>query len=354
MKVGILTYHRAVNAGAVLQAYALQETLVEMGYEAFVVDYNLQCIENAYKPLRKLDIRHPRGFLYELITSFVRKKRFNKFQEFNRQNLRVTELSNLSYMDFAILGSDQIWNSSICGGRLDPMFFNADKRYFAKQGIAYAASTMSVEKLTPQDLDDFAEWLPKLKGIGVRESKLGRFIKNKFSIDVTDVLDPTLIASKTIFQKFIGDRPIVEKYLLFYEVWHNDLVERKAREIATQKNLQFVSISGSDIRKAKADVIQVFSPEDFVNYIYHADHVVTSSFHGTAFSLIFEKSFNVVCEEPHQAVRLKELLKIVGCDNLLTFKMESVDDTAPDYSSVNEKLSKLKNQSRQFLLNNIR
>lgn len=353
MRLGILTFHRAINVGAVLQAYALQQTLRKLGHETYIIDYQPDYVEKAYKSLRKLDIRHPAGLLYELSTSFMRKRRLNKYRRFREQYLNIKPLHVLSSCDYAILGSDQIWNSSITGGRFDLTFFNKNSEVRAKRGIAYAASTMSVDRLTDKDFQDFSKFLPTLNAIGVRERKFAQFLSDKYRLKITEVIDPTLLADPYIFEPFVSKSPCEKEYLVFYEIWHSDEIEKKAREIAQEKGLKFIGISGSDIRFTNRDIHQSVSPSSFVNYIAHASHIITSSFHGTAFSLIFNKQFNVICEKPHQSNRMQELLDNMGLSNKLTFKSESVDGKLIDYDLIRARLDALRRNSIKFIIDNI-
>lgn len=355
MKIGILTFHRAINAGAVLQAYALQETLCSLGYDARIVDYNPSYVTNAYLPIRSLNILHPMGCFYEILSSYSRKKRIKKYLEFSNRYLKIFPLKQVKSLDAVVLGSDQIWNPHITGGSFDKVFFNASSDIKIPRAIAYAASTMSTGRLTEKDISELGQYLPGLTAIGVREKGLGDFINTNYDVKSTLVLDPTLIAPKDLFQKMaLSSTPFVkEDYLLFYEVWHNSSVEKKARQLANMKGLKFIGLSGADIRMPSKGVRQVYSPLEFVSLIANASHIVTSSFHGTAFSLIFEKQFNVVCEEPHQAVRMQELLSIIGRNDLLSYKLNDSSDIPIDYTIVNAILENHRHQSISFLHENI-
>lgn len=187
-----------------------------------------------------------------------------------------------------------------------------------------------------------------------KREKLGEFLSARYNLSVTEVIDPTLLAPKEIFDPFVSKPSCASDYLLFYEVWHNDEVENKAREVARDKGLKFIGISGSDIRMHKTGIRQIVSPSDFVSYIANASYVVTSSFHGTAFSLIFEKQFNVICEEPHQAVRMKELLNRIGLNEKLTFRMTGIDNKPIQYEMVREKIVAYRDESIKFIQDSLR
>lgn len=353
MKIGILTFHRAINAGAVLQAYAMQETLKIFGHESFVIDYKPEYVTNAYKPLRSISILHPRGTFYEIWSAAFRDRRIKRYEEFLRNNFRLLPLDQASACDLFILGSDQIWNSSITGGRLDPVFFNQNLNIKAPIAIAYAASTMSTDRLTEKDKRLLSSYLPKLDAIGVREKALSDHILKDFGIKADLVLDPTLIAPKSIFDRLITEKAPADEYLCFYEVWHNEYVENKARQLAKEKGLEFLGLCGADIRFPRKDIKQVYSPDEFVSLIAGASHVVTSSFHGTALSLIFKKQFNVICEEPHQAVRMQELLALINRQDLFSYKMEPTSNRPIDYKEVNNILDNYRKRSLRFLNENI-
>ena len=104
----------------------------------------------------------------------------------------------------------------------------------------------------------------------------------------------------------------------------------------------------------RKDILQIFSPDEFVNLVANASHIVTSSFHGTAFSLIFEKQFNVVCEEPHQAVRMQELLEKIGYSDKFSYRLEPVTNRIIDYVEINEILNKERIHSLKFLSDNLK
>lgn len=355
MRLGILTFHRAINFGAVMQAYAMQETLKKLGTEVAIIDYYPKYFASAYKTVRSFSLKHPRGALYEILTMYWRLCRNIKYKKFRDENLNLLEYEELNTCDYVILGSDQIWNSHITGSQLDSSFFNQNKSNKAKHAIAYGVSTMSIDRITQQDLSLFSEWLPQLDGISIREQSVAEFISKKCKIKVDTVIDPTFLAGSSIFTKFIHPhRPIKERYLLLYEVWHYTDVERKAREIAKARGLKIIIVSGAEIRKPHKNLIQAASPIELLNLIAYAEHIITSSFHGMAFSIVLNKQFNAVCGEYNQSVRLSDFLKKVNLQKKLSFNMEDTDDTFIDYSVINEYILRERELSLKFLNDHIR
>ncbi len=352
MKIGILTFHRAHNYGAVLQAYALQEILKKEGHDVEIIDYRQQYIER-YKYLFLINKCFIKGSLYKSIRSTfyqiknIPKKIIQKrnFIDFTNRNLNISKLiSNNSKeipnnYDLYIHGSDQIWNPKMFGGQYDPVFFGNYKVLSGKK-ISYAAS-FSFEELNNQSKQTFKHYLKNLDSISVREKELVSLISEFTSKTIYDVLDPTLVANINIWDK-IAIKPKEKKYVLIYQVKYNKLTEQMAQKIASIKNLEIL-----DINKYGNIPIGLY-----IGLFKNANYIITTSFHGTAFSIIFNKPFYSIALGSGSDMRIKSLLKKINLEMRFVNNIpKTINDL--DYKEINKKLTTHKENSLNFLINSL-
>ncbi len=358
MKIGILTFHCANNYGAVLQAYGLQEYLKKLGYDTYIVDYRPKYITSQYKTFAKelpqgnlpMKVKH---LLRNILIIPIRKRRCKVFNLFRRNRLKIFKLNlNNSENDFDsfIFGSDQIWNQSLTGGNLDKIFLGDFPAANGKKLIAYAASTGSLKNISNKS--EIIDQLLKFKAIGVREQSLDIFIGNNIPNSIHSLtLDPVLLAGKQIFEKLI--KPIYpdtkKKYLLLFQLGYDIHVEKIASQIANEKGLNLVKISSYFESLTDSNIISDASPEQFLAYVKNASYVVTTSFHGTAFSILFEKDFNTIGLSETVSERMINLLLQLGLEDRFYNNSNKINTTEINYRSVNKKLEQLRIASRSFI-----
>ncbi|MGN0417679.1 polysaccharide pyruvyl transferase family protein [Anaerostipes faecalis] len=361
-KVGIITFHQAINYGAVLQAYALKEVCEELGYEAHIVNYAASDTTEKPKPIHKFMIsKNKKVALLNLVRSLMSyigdQERWRLFYQFRKEFLSESvlctipeEIIQLGY-DVYISGSDQIWNYKITGNYFDPVLFG--EMNTNAQQVVYAASSHD----TPFPLDmefKFKDRLEKMPlAVSIREKKLADYVCELIGVKYPVVLDPTLLAGREIFEK-IPDMSIPKKpYILIYQIDSNPACDITVRtlekrfkcDVYTMTVPRLGSIHG---RKGIA------GPEKFLSLLKGADFLVTNSFHGIALSLLFEKQFYVY-ENGGVMTRIDGLLSELG---LLGRKINNSTDIDRsdiiDYKQINFYLDKLRNESRQFLLDGLK
>ena len=308
MKTGILTFHNAPNYGAVLQAFASVRLLQSMGHEAFVLDYRNGAVSSSGSPyywdrgrFKKEGLRYL--LKYPLLVT-ARLKRTRAFNRFIRQRLPLCPCSEASGLDLLLVGSDQVWNKQITGGR-DPFYFG--ERFPQVRKVAWAASAGK----TVPDKDDIELISRNFAAVSVRECSLSEQIPGN-----TLLSDPTLMLSAVQWRELVHH--VGGKYLLAYPMLFEEEVMATARSKARELNLELKVLSPS-VRLGSAS-IQAASPEDFLSLIDSASYVVTSSFHGAVFSLLFERPHTFVYHDdprfdtllsadiPGMAARAKEFL----------------------------------------------
>ena len=355
MKIGIITFHCAHNYGAVLQCYALQEFLKDLGHEVKVMDYRPSYLTKGYRPLRFIASRHIdlmlKAFMVDILKFPIMLRRYRAFSRFIEGRLdlssRCDAQSFVSDMDVYIFGSDQIWNpwitnggDNIYMGRLP--FEKGNKTY-----VAYAAS-LGMDSLAKTDQERFAEQLKNFDSISVRECSFKNMLASLTDKNVELVLDPTLLAPRSVWDK-LDDNVKDSGYVLVYQVRKDSAPMAFAKHIARQLNAEVVTLDTFFSWRMGREKKSSASPEEFVAYFKHARCVVTTSFHGTAFSVIFNKTF--YCLELGDGCdgRSKSLLHSLHLDERMVDKLDRPVYSDVDYKEANEILSGLRKSSEQFL-----
>lgn len=363
MKIGILTFHCAHNYGAVLQCYALQETLSQLGHKVEIIDYRPQYLLDPYNIFNKKRIisKNPIEFLKNIVKEFlilyIRIKRYNRFNRFiiNRLNLShpIYDKEIPSNYDVYIMGSDQIWNPQITNG-FDDIYFG--QFLFTKKNqkyIAYAAS-MEVKSLSSHDAEYYKNNLKNFNAISVREKTLAELLQPLSTTAIQSVIDPTLLINSNIWGNIIKEPKIKnKKYVLVYQVRYNSKVVKIAQKIAKQINGIVIELSSSISLKKIMQSKQSVSPEEFLGYIKNASFVITTSFHGTAFSIIFKRPFYCIQLNDGNDTRSSSLLNSLGLSNRMLTIDEEPKPNLIEYESVYGLLNDLRKQSLYFLRKSI-
>lgn len=175
-------------------------------------------------------------------------------------------------------------------------------------------------------------------------------LEEESSQNISVNVDPTLLVEKNVWNKLVGNRSQKERYIFVYTLEINEELIKTAKKLADEKKLKIVFCDlknryGSvGISKYTAD------PLDFLELIKHADYVITNSFHGTVFSLIFEKQFISI---PHRtrSTRVKDLLETVGIPERIVYTCDTcIDiDNSIDFESVQKKIDELRKESIDFI-----
>lgn len=359
MKLGILTFHCAHNYGAVLQCFGLQEYLKSLGHEIFVIDYRPKYLAKGYKKHSRQDwiCANPKLTLTKLINEpkffASRGRRFDNFNQFIETNLNLypyTQGMDFSEFDAIFLGSDQIWEAPITGGKFDDVFFGVGAKC---KVISYAASNKSTQ-LTDDEITYYKKQLSRFSGIGVREITLQQLLSPIVDRPVVLNVDPTLLAGNLLKEGIDDKRLLNYKYVLVYEIVEHRQVIDKAREYAKGIGAEVVMLSAylqytdTDIRDQEA------SPADFVNYIRHAECVFTTSFHGTAISILCQTPFYCFRQRTSSDLRIESLLKMVGLEERFVEMNEQLQEKDVDFLAAMQLLENATNNSRNFIMESIK
>ena len=294
MRIGILTFHNADNYGAVLQCYALQETLKNQypNDEVYVIDYKCPAIEKSYVP--HINFKRP----WSILTYFKTKKKRKKFEQFRKKYFNLGS-PDFSKYDMIYYGSDQIWNPSIT---------NRDLMYFGKGyngiKIAYAASDGGKMEYD----SEICKLLNSFSSVSCREKTMKEKLAD-IKLPIDTILDPVFLLSKEEWMK-IAKKPKEKNYVLVYKIRENLNFNSEAEKLGEKFNKKVIQIVYvKTLRKYfyEKQTFVAITPEQFVGYFAYADFVLTTSFHGTAFSIIFDKAFYVL-EIDNASERITDLL----------------------------------------------
>jgi polysaccharide pyruvyl transferase WcaK-like protein len=361
MKAGILTFHRAENFGATLQVFALQKIIENFGADVEIIDYRCPNIENSYKIFKFPNLFERKNvfvtlynFLQHILSIRFRRIKKQKYHDFWRKHLKISASPILSPNEIPtnynlyICGSDQVFNFSISGN--DKIFFGEFEVVHGSKKVSYAAS---MEYYCFKDIERNSEKYRKLLAnfdkISVRENILAEKLQPLYNEKIQVVLDPTFLVEKNVFEDIATNLNMTEKYVLIYHLrWTKEAIEI-AQKIADEKKLKIIQVYAGFKAFIKGDEHkQNLGPEELLSYIINADFIITTSFHGTALSLIFEKQFFVLALGSH--TRQRNLLKDLGIEQRMIKGVNELDvNELIDYESVNIDLKKLKESSLNFL-----
>ena len=354
MKIGILTFHCAINFGAVLQAFGLFQYLRSLGHDVSVIDYRPDYLIKPYRPFysRRLHAWKKSWILRfilitkEVLSIPIRFKRERLFKRFVKDYLHLSPLQldeKANDFDAFVFGSDQIWNRTIT--QSDAVFWGNAPAFEEKKRIAYAASAGCVKDLS----EDAMMTLERFDAVSVREKSLADYLKSFTTKKIDTVLDPVLLAGKEFFSA-IATTKYRPPYLLYFSLEGDVKLRPIAERLAKKRNLELIEVMSSNICFTKGIVKHVLSINDFLGLFLNADFVVAKSFHGTAFSILFEREFLVYYDDQEVPERMHNLLNALGLGNRLKHIDESLTTSSPiDWQQVNERLEQMRISSRQFL-----
>lgn len=363
MKIGIITFHLAHNYGAVLQAYALQEHLKNKGLNIVIIDYQAKHLIKSYynsswlsmqgmSVLRKL--KRIMGNIYRLLLFKFRIKRVKAFKNFIDSKLLLCKNYQEINFDYCVLGSDQIWNKNIT---------NNDYFYFEylqnnTKLISYAASAGAAEELIFND-DRALSAIHKLYAIGVREETLKTSLEKHISQKINLVIDPTLLVDPCVFNQIAVKPAFKDKYCLIYKILDNNSIDKMTNKLSQKAEVKTLKLKASVDLKGILNIKRekMFeTPEQFLGWFKYAEFIVTTSFHGVAFAIIFNKPFYFVSSGHKAENRITSLLSQLGLQDRIVAENTDLEFNIIDYnkpqedgSSVNEKLNRLREDSDAFL-----
>jgi polysaccharide pyruvyl transferase WcaK-like protein len=376
MKIGILTQPLHNNYGGLLQAFALQTVLKKMGHEAWTMDMRMMESEKDFR----FYLRLIRSIVRILIKYYLFQKQIaldiwltEKFkhivskhtQRFINENicttLKINFTDNLSLLtsycfEAYIVGSDQVWRPEYSSG-LTRFFLDFLNDNNSARRIAYAAS-FGVEnwEFTPEQTEVCSILAKKFNAISVREDSAVHLCKKHLGVFSIHVLDPTLLLSKEDYIALVkkDNIPASKGTLITYILDPSSDNEKIVTKVSEIFSLNPFAINKSNNTKKNVINDYVFPPvTQWLRGFVDAEFVITDSFHGTVFSILFNKPFIAIGNKNRGLARFTSLVKIFGLENRVVNSSQEITEKllkeAIDWDYVNAVLSERKAEAIQFL-----
>lgn len=348
-KISLVTYHYSHNVGAVLQTYALCRYLKEHGFEVEIID--IRHLETNLKNISEgspLPIRLIKYVLYPIRMRNIIK---NFYPSITRHYLSLEELKdNPPQSDFYVVGSDQVWNPNISRDRVLAYFLDFGDERIKRFSYASSFGLTNWESGSFVTTVQIKRCLDRFNCISVRELEGQAILKKTFGKDATIVLDPTFLNEN--YPEITGS---VKQ--------HNEIVCYKLEK--TQDFWDFMPIVSEktglpvlllNYNYPKKGYKYHFNPtvKQWVSRIAGATFVITDSFHGVAFSIIYKRQFAAVINHNGKESRIVSLLKLLHLEDRIFDSVEELSKSdcwkmVIDYNNVDYYLSALKNQSETYL-----
>lgn len=353
MQIGIITFHFALSYGAVLQAYALSECLKKLGHEPSIIDYRPDSHTRAYQWKWRYCGLQLSNFLYPIV-----KRRFN---EFSQKHLNLTSRSYRTLeeltadppiADAYICGSDQVWNPDLTGQ--DMAYFLPFAREGARR-IAYAASFGKSELPLPV-IEQMKPYLQKIDSVLVREESGINIVEDTCGKQALHVLDPTLLLEN--YDSVLTTNRIKKGYLLLKFLQNSLLSRQTADFVSREMHLPKAMLNNYSQKFWQQSGKRLYpGPGGYLSLIKDADFVVTNSFHGTVFSLIFNKPFLITALTGNRAGRNKRITGILKSVDLMYRYLETycestirrIIERPINWEHVNERIHASREESLDFL-----
>lgn len=349
MKLGILTQPLYNNFGGILQNYALQTFLRKMGHDVCTINFQhkplrlsstsfvISYVKNIARLLigRKVQCMNPYKQDKMTFSSTKEKGRFIS-QHINKMDVLppLTQEWVLNQMfDGYVVGSDQVWRPKYSPS-ISNFFLDFTDTLNVKR-VAYAASFGVDEWEFSNELTETAKYMLKsFDGVSVREKSGIKLCKTYLNTDAIHVIDPTMLLSSEEYRSLLSGNDKNEEYILCYTLDFTSELQKIITGLPEKYFAKVRYVSGENLGKEDISV------EQWLNLIEKAKYVVTDSFHGTVFSILFHKPFYSVINKERGSERVRSLLEMFNLD---------VYQEEYDWQSVEDKLSQYRIQAETFL-----
>lgn len=364
-KIGIITFHSAHNYGASLQCYALQETLKKKGYDTKIINYRNNKIDKNFKILtfnRTSFKQFIRSILVNIILIKKNIKRNRAFENFINNQLNLSKKykteeelkKDFPDYDVYITGSDQVWSYNLLGELEDSYTLNFGNSKTKR--ISYAASVGNPESIIIHK-EEFCEKLKNIDFLSVRENETKENLNKIMNRNIEVTLDPALLLDKNEWEEKIKNKENEkEKYIFVYAIGEHPENLKIANYLSERTGLKIIHVEKRNKYNNILKNAYESGPFEFINYVKNAEYVVTTSFHATVFSVIFNKKLWTV-PPLDTGCRITNLLKRLNMDNRVVYTLEEFKnkkyDEEIDYSNINKILKEERKKSIDWLINSI-
>lgn len=356
MRIGILTQHFLLNYGGIIQNYALQQVLIRLGHCPLTFEHDT-CYSHFRWMLRSIKHIVKERTFKDLPARPVYKGRIGQrnFIRFVLRNIRSVKVQDFSpnltrhyQIDAYVVGSDQVWRPAFNPGpRLYNMFLDFVDENVGK--IAYAASFGTSDwEFTPEQTRRCKILASEFDAISVRENSAVVLCNKYLGVKAEHVLDPTLLLKSEDYLMLCRDFPRKSAHIFAYTLVQTHKVITIAKKIATD-NHQALCVKEAGNKIKEEDSIEIW-----LAGFRDASTVVTDSFHGMVFSILFHKPFWIVMNPSGGNDRYLSLLNDLGLANRIVADTALPEqDQSIDWDAVDVRLEEQRNASIDFLKRNL-
>lgn len=342
MKLCIVTVYDSINCGSFLQAYILKEKCEKMGFEVYflkrsIVEKFLLNIHHYGKAIKNL-------FACGLKSYFEKRNIDREFKKMQKK-FKTIRMKDVKNVDFVIIGSDTMWN-------INEKYFKRNYKLFfggcfpGVHQITYAVSVGNTKMNEINRLKNINNYISNFDKISVRDDYTKFVVEEAKKCSPVVVCDPTLLFNKNEYKNIIYKRIEKEKYIYLYLFNDlSDIQKKNIKKFAMNNNL--IIIDGTNDKKwANKSIYN--TPELFLNYMFYADYIITDTFHGTIFSINFNKKFVVINRNKNKVNEFLEKCnlknRLIDSQNLTDILIRKID-----YKKVNNLLNDFRKKSVKFL-----
>lgn len=325
-KCAIITFNQAINFGAVLQMYSLNHQINMLGSKCEVLDYRSPKLDAIYRRKKYTDLINPRTLGSAVLNNSFIRYNYDGFENFKQKHIIFSEQvyrtsddlkSSNSIYDIFISGSDQVFN---------PYCSHFDYNYFLefvednRKKYSYAAS-IGLSFIPDEIALDLKKHLMTFQNISIREITGAKLIEQLLNKKVSCNVDPIFLTERDEWEEISSAIDAPSKYVLVYLLAEDKEIFTFAKNLAKQKGAKIIYINDRLIKQPGVHNFRGVTPEQWIWLFIHADAVITNSFHGTAFSLYFEKELYPFLLKSNSKVnsRIIDLLHLASNDNNLRY-----------------------------------
>jgi hypothetical protein len=341
-KINLLTMHYGTSYGAAMQTYATCRILRDIGHKVTIINLQEKKRSN--------------------IKALLKKQRFERFykKHYPAISSRMFEpnIEMLPEADFYLVGSDQVWNPDITKSLLNNYFLD-----FVPEGIKRISYASSFGKdkwnqyVSKDDIKNISNELNKFASVSVREKSGVDICDNILGIKSTQVLDPTLLFDD--YNELIENPHTSNEMSCFFIGFksNRDFFTSVVESVKSKLGLKASYLDATTVSRTFEKHYFSPSPNKWITNLYNSKFIITSSFHGLAFALIFRKPFIVLKADPLKVIRLKSLLKLIGLEYRLIENIEDFESKHNllkepiNFTEVFQKIDIERNTSMEFLYN---
>ena len=359
MKAGLVTFYHIHHYGALLQAAATERAVESLGGACEIIDYYVNQNNDLFR--KPTGVGSAAADVHTALHYKALRDRYQRFERFSKdylcisghrfESLEELRSAELPY-DLILSGSDQIWNPKIFpDGRFDPVFFGT---FSSRRKIAYAPS-FGVPHIPEGMEEELRSYLESFSHISVRERQGREIVKEITGKDVPVVLDPTLLLTAEQWSAMAAPLDRSGGYILCYCISKPGALAPYIQRLAEETGLPVVQLCG--IRQKvhpKAACVLDAGPSEFLGLFQNASYVCTNSFHGTVFSVQFQKPFFTAVAPSELAApessRTFSILSRLGLTERIigTGATAGLDDTI-DWADVDRRLRAARQSSLDYL-----